>query len=148
MNNLTKILGVGVLGIAGYLYWKNKKSNSSNSISKDSSLSTTDTNEATQVFGVKLPDGTNPTGSSSIAPNPLDVVNTTTTTPMAKTVSSTPIVLPTDSMPVAQKNYYSYRYGAAQSGCTIYWRNKDGSAGMAFVDKGGYFDVPCMLENS
>ena len=135
MKNSTLAI-IGVLGLGAYLYVKNRKTKSltmadvnsavsdiSNTVS--SATSAPASNEPTQVFVENLP---MPTGISAIADIP-------TTTPIVST-------------PATVNNYFSYRYGKAMSGCTIYWTNKDGSKGSAFVASGEYFDVPCMLENS
>ena len=63
-------------------------------------------------------------------------------------VPVTPVIVKPVAVPVAVKNYYSYKYGVAQTGGSIHWTNKDGSLGSAYVERGNYYDVPCMLENS
>jgi cytoskeletal protein RodZ len=132
---------IGVLGLGAYLYIKNRKTKSltmtdvnsavsdiSNTV--NNATSTPDSNEPTQVLVEDLP---MPTGISAIVDIP-------TTTPIVST--------PTASAPAPVNNYFSYTYGKAMSGCTIYWTNKDGSKGSAFVNAGDYYNVPCMLENS
>ena len=41
---------------------------------------------------------------------------------------------------------YSYTYGPAQSGCTIYWIDKLGNYQSTFVSAGNYFNISCMRD--
>lgn len=127
----------GVLGLGAYLYLKNKKAqpavvaDANNAVSENSNTVPTEasSNEPTQVFGATLP---TPTGVSAIVDIPVNQPIPATSTPV----------------PAIVNNYFSYTYGKAMSGCTIYWTNKDGSKGSAFVSAGDYYTVPCMLEGS
>ena len=80
MKNTTKLIGAVIIAIP-LLYLISKKSNSTTG-AVDASTTTNEvattevpeSNEPTQIFGARLPDGTTATGSSNIASNPLDLV--------------------------------------------------------------------------
>jgi hypothetical protein len=94
MEDSTKKTGIVIilLGLLGYFYFKNKKAVTTDITTITDAITTKPiSNEPTQVFGTKLPDGTTATGVSSIAPNPVDVVPTA----LPPVVAIAPIALPT-----------------------------------------------------
>jgi hypothetical protein len=124
---------IGGSAVALFLLWK---------IVKKKKLTTTGTDSATNPTA---------TGGSNVTTNPLDVVPTNNSSQLAekaRLAEQARLALLNSQIAPIPKNYFSYKYGIAQSGCTIYWANKDGSKGSAFVDKGSYYIVPCMLEGS
>jgi cytoskeletal protein RodZ len=124
---------LGVLGLGAYLYIKNRNTKSLTMDDVNSAVS--DISDAVDtVPNVNVPEQVLstlpvPTGVSTI-------VDVPTTTPIAPTPA------------VVLNKYFNYTYGKAMSGCTIYWENKDGSKGSAFVASGEYYTVPCMKEGS
>ena len=131
---------IGILGIGVYLYVKNRNTKPLTMTDIDSAIKNIPnevSNEISQVVNTTTPNI--PTGSSNIADVPVN-------TPIAPAPA---VSLPTSEAPaVVLSKYFNYTYGKAMSGCTIYWENKDGSKGSAFVASGEYFNVPCMKEGT
>jgi len=125
MKTKTKLIIGTVLLAGGYFLWdRNKKK------------------KAISLIPVSAP-----VSAPEEAPAPAITTNKVTPNPVIDLVIPKPQA-PFDTLPKVSKTYGSYRYGVAQSGCTIYWTNKDGSRGSQFVEKGGFANVSCMLDGS
>lgn len=84
-----------------------------------------------------------PTGTSApgATPNP---TNTQTPTPTPTGTSAPSATMtPTPTGTLGGGACYSYQYGPAMAGCTIYWKNCAGVQQSTFVAAGQYYSIDC-----